>query len=110
MVRILRQRARPRAKALTVVVPERVIAIPAAAPIFGVKPGTAWPEHSRNTLATRRIMAPTRILLVDDEISVLDLIRTTLETCGHAIDTAASSHEAMEKVRSEEYDMIILDL
>jgi two-component system, OmpR family, response regulator VicR len=55
-------------------------------------------------------MNPTRILLVDDEASVLDLVRTTLETCGHVIDTAASSHEAMEKVRRNDYAMVILDL
>ena len=55
-------------------------------------------------------MAPIRILLVDDEAGVLDLVRTTLETCGYAIDTAASSQEAMAKVRANEYTMVILDL
>jgi DNA-binding response OmpR family regulator len=55
-------------------------------------------------------MNPARILLVDDEASVLDLVRTTLETCGHQVDTAASSHDAMEKVRSNSYSMVILDL
>lgn len=55
-------------------------------------------------------MNPVRILLVDDEPSVLDLVRTTLETCGHVIDTAASSQEAMEKVRRNDYAMVILDL
>jgi DNA-binding response OmpR family regulator len=55
-------------------------------------------------------MTPVRILLVDDEASVLDLVRTTLETCGHLIDTAASSQEAMEKVRRNDYSMVILDL
>ena len=55
-------------------------------------------------------MPPMRILLVDDEVSVLDLVRTTLETCGYAVDTAASSQEAMEKIRSTEYSMVILDL
>ena len=55
-------------------------------------------------------MPSTRILLVDDEVSVLELIRTTLETCGYVIDTAASSQEAMEKVRHNEYGMVILDL
>lgn len=54
--------------------------------------------------------APIRILLVDDEAGVLDLVRTTLETCGYAIDTAASSQEAMVKVRANEYTMVILDL
>jgi DNA-binding response OmpR family regulator len=55
-------------------------------------------------------MPSTRILLVDDEASVLDLIRTTLETCGYVVDTAATSQEAMAKVRHEEYVMVILDL
>jgi DNA-binding response OmpR family regulator len=55
-------------------------------------------------------MTPTRILLVDDEVGVLDLVRTTLETCGYVIDTAASSQEAMEKVRANDYGMVILDL
>ena len=55
-------------------------------------------------------MAPIRILLVDDEAGVLDLVRTTLETCGYAIDTAASSQEATVKVRANEYTMVILDL
>ena len=55
-------------------------------------------------------MPSIRILLVDDEVSVLELIRTTLETCGYVIDTAASSQEAMEKVRQNEYVMVILDL
>jgi len=55
-------------------------------------------------------MAPIRILLVDDEAGVLDLVRTTLETCGYTIDTAASSQEAMVKVRANEYTMVILDL
>ena len=55
-------------------------------------------------------MPSIRILLVDDEVSVLELIRTTLETCGYVIDTAATSQEAMEKVRNNEYGMVILDL
>lgn len=55
-------------------------------------------------------MEPTRILLVDDEASVLDLVRTTLESCGYVIDTALTSQEAMQKVRANEYGMVILDL
>lgn len=57
-----------------------------------------------------RTMNPARILLVDDESSVLDLVRTTLETCGYQVDTAGTSQDAMEKVRSDTYSMVILDL
>ena len=56
-------------------------------------------------------MPPTaRILLVDDEQSVLDLVRDTLEGCGYSIETASTSQEALEMVRARTYGMIILDL
>jgi DNA-binding response OmpR family regulator len=52
----------------------------------------------------------TRILLVDDDATILDLVRETLEGCGYTIDTATNSQEAMTQVRSGAYSMIILDL
>lgn len=56
-------------------------------------------------------MPPTaRILLVDDEPSVLQLVRETLEGCGYSIETANTSQEALKMVRARTYGMIILDL
>ncbi len=56
-------------------------------------------------------MPPTaRILLVDDEPSVLKLVRETLEGCGYSVETANTSQEALEMVRARTYGMIILDL
>ena len=56
-------------------------------------------------------MPPTvRILLVDDEPSVLQLVRETLEGCGYSIETASTSQVALELVRARTYGMIILDL
>src|SRR5712692_9945135 len=54
--------------------------------------------------------ANTKILLVDDEADVLDLVRETLEGCGYMIETATNSHEALTKVKDGGYAMIILDL
>jgi CheY-like chemotaxis protein len=51
-----------------------------------------------------------KILLVDDDATVLDLVRETLEGCGYSIDTATNSQEAMQSVRKGGYAMIILDL
>lgn len=51
-----------------------------------------------------------KILLVDDDPTVLDLVRETLEGCGYAIDTATNSREALTKVRDGAYAMIIVDL
>jgi DNA-binding response OmpR family regulator len=54
--------------------------------------------------------ATSKILLVDDDATVLDLVRETLEGCGYAIDTATNSQDALTKVREGGYAMIIVDL
>lgn len=54
--------------------------------------------------------ATSRILLVDDDATVLDLVRETLEGCGYSIDTATNSQDALAKVREGGYAMIIVDL
>jgi len=51
-----------------------------------------------------------KILLVDDEESVLELVRDTLEGCGYEIETATNSSEALTKVKAGTFSMIILDL
>ena len=56
-------------------------------------------------------MSPkSKILLVDDDPTVLDLVRETLEGCGYDIDTAINSQEALTKVRDGAFAMIIVDL
>ena len=57
------------------------------------------------------LMPPTtKILLVDDDATVLDLVRETLEGCGYTIDTVTNSQEALARVHVGGYSMIILDL
>ncbi len=51
-----------------------------------------------------------RILVVDDENEVNSFISTLLETEGFNVDSAFSGQEAIEKVESEEYDLILLDI
>jgi len=54
--------------------------------------------------------ASAKILLVDDEATVLDLVRETLEGCGYVVDTATNSQEALTRVRGGNYAVVILDL
>jgi len=51
-----------------------------------------------------------KILLVDDDATVLDLVRETLEGCGYTIETATNSQDALVKVKDGNYSMIIVDL
>jgi len=53
---------------------------------------------------------PKKILVVDDEESILVLIRTRLKAAGYDVVTGASGTEALEKVRSEKPDLAILDV
>src|SRR5213594_1797770 len=65
-----------------------------------------------------RPMAPTgpsrtsrsKVLVIDDDPGVLDLISTILEEWGYLVDTARTSQAALRKARASEYDLVILDL
>jgi DNA-binding response OmpR family regulator len=51
-----------------------------------------------------------KILLVDDEKSILKLLTTRLSYAGYEIVTAGDGLEAIEKAKSEAPDLIILDV
>ena len=51
-----------------------------------------------------------RILLVDDESTILTVVRKRLEISGFAVAIAADGFEALAKARVERPDLIVLDL
>lgn len=51
-----------------------------------------------------------RILIVDDKATSRELLRTVLEKDGYTILEAADGDEALQKARTENPDMIMLDL
>lgn len=53
---------------------------------------------------------PKRILVVDDERDILDLLQYTLETEGYEIVTALDGDTTIELAESEPVDLIILDI
>ena len=55
-------------------------------------------------------MANERILIVDDEEDVIELVRYHLDKNGYKVDTAASGEEALSEARKKSPDLIILDL
>ncbi len=55
-------------------------------------------------------MAQTKILIVEDEEDVLELIRYNLEKNGYLTEAAMDGRVALEKVRSVSPDLILLDL
>jgi DNA-binding NtrC family response regulator len=51
-----------------------------------------------------------RILLVDDDVAILLTLKAVLEISGFEVTTAASAREAKQKLKSNEYHMVITDL
>jgi len=51
-----------------------------------------------------------RILLVDDDLAVLLTLKTVLEMNGFEIETASSTAEAIARMESGVYQMVITDL
>ena len=50
------------------------------------------------------------ILVVDDETKMRQLLAIMLERAGYSVDQAANGLEALEKIRSFPYDMVISDI
>ncbi|MDO9567473.1 MAG: response regulator [Candidatus Desulfaltia sp.] len=55
-------------------------------------------------------MADNKILVVDDEEDILELVRYNLAREGYKVVCAASGEEALNKAESEPFDLIVLDL
>ncbi len=51
-----------------------------------------------------------RILVVDDEPDLLELVRVNLERAGYDVTLASTGKEALARLRSEKPDLVVLDL
>jgi len=51
-----------------------------------------------------------RVLVVDDEAVILDLLADLLESRGVTVETASSGREALQKLRAVEFDAVLLDM
>jgi two-component system KDP operon response regulator KdpE len=55
-------------------------------------------------------MNPARILIVDDEPQIRRVMRTTLTSEGYIASDARSGEDALEKLRHEKHDLVLLDM
>jgi excisionase family DNA binding protein len=81
----------------------------------------AWLESQRPrpapvAVAPRPVVAPEpstdrpRVLVVDDEASIRDLLAKTLALAEYDVDLAQDGRVALERLRSQPYDLLITDL
>jgi phosphate regulon transcriptional regulator PhoB len=55
-------------------------------------------------------MTPKKIIVVDDEADLVELVSYNLKKEGFTIDSASNGEDALSKVRKKNYDLLILDL
>ncbi len=53
---------------------------------------------------------PARILVVDDEASIVDILQDVLRLDGHRIETALNGRLALKKLQQQPFDVVISDL
>ena len=51
-----------------------------------------------------------RVLVVDDDLRIAQLVAEVLEAEGYEVDTAANGLLALEKIEERDYDLILSDL
>jgi two-component system, OmpR family, response regulator MprA len=56
------------------------------------------------------VLAPSRVLVVDDDPYILNLMRKVLQIDDHAVELAADGDEALAIFRERPVDLVILDL
>ncbi|MGD9323930.1 MAG: response regulator, partial [Desulfobacterales bacterium] len=55
-------------------------------------------------------MSSTKILIVDDELILRESLAGWLQRDGHAVDTASSGEEALEKLKEARFDIMLVDI
>jgi PAS domain S-box-containing protein len=73
----------------------------------------SWPaviDEARSVPAVLPALSPLRVLAVDDEPEVLDLLRVMLAHAGHTVLGAASGREALALFAREPVDVVVTDL
>ena len=69
-----------------------------------------WMLHLTAAVATRDRAPSTRVLVVDDADSLVALIEMWLEDDGYDVVTATSGRQALEALRSQDFDILLVDL
>jgi CheY-like chemotaxis protein len=66
-------------------------------------------EHAEGILSPEEAN-PRRLLVVDDDPGVQELLHEVLSGAGYRVETACNSDEAMERIAEENFDGLVVDL
>ena len=68
------------------------------------------PAAGSDGAALPRLLRPGRILVVDDEAEVAEVVKDVLMLAGHEVDTATSGSVALQMIGLTAYDLVFTDL
>src|SRR5262249_32934725 len=59
---------------------------------------------------SRKTVKRERILVIEDETDIVDLLKYNLKKEGYEVDAAADGERGLDLARTRSYDLVILDL
>ena len=62
------------------------------------------------TLPANSEKSDLRILVIDDEVNICEILAQYLSDCGHHVDVASNGEEGLSKMRGGAYNLVICDL
>ena len=85
---------------------------PGQGAVFSIRLPCVEPRkpHRKEAKRAKAETAAIRVLVVDDEEEVGQVISEVLELDGHSVEVAASGEAALEKIKRRRYDVILSDL
>ncbi len=83
------------------------IELPVTKPEVPAKPAGTAPPLSKPEPAAA---GPQKILVADDEKSILDLLERVLMLGGHTVTTAEAGQEAWQAIQADHFDIVICDI
>jgi DNA-binding response OmpR family regulator len=98
---------------LVTVVDEQEMGFALGAVDYFVKPierATLLDRLSRHILVPESVAPSSRVLVIDDDPTTLELVEASLRTQGFEVVTAASGPAGLQIARREEFELIICDL
>ena len=72
--------------------------------------GSTTPAADEEKAPPRGVPAPLRLLVVDDEEVLTELLGDFLRSVGHSVDQARNGRQALAMATSQDYDVILSDL
>lgn len=66
--------------------------------------------NARNSSSARNSQSGARVLVVDDEESIVDLVATALRFTGYEVTTERNGFDALRSVKNSRPDLVVLDV